>query len=430
MSTISIFWFRRDLRYADNVGLYQALNSGFPVLPIFIFDTEILSKLPKEDPRVSFIYFKLQELKKEFEQKHQSSIGMYLGKPKEIFIQLLSQYKVQKVFTNHDYEPYALNRDAEVKDVLQQHGVSFYSYKDQVIFEKNEIVKKDGKPYLVYTPYMHKWKQSIMEDTLKFYESEKLLHKLVKQPNLANLKLSEIGFIKTTTCFPKQQLSESLINNYAKNRNFPARDSTSMLGLYLRFGTHSIRQLVKKAMANKNEVFWNQLIWREFFMQILWHFPHTVNSAFKPKYDQIAWRNNKEEFKRWCTANTGYALVDAGMQQLNQTGFMHNRVRMLVASFLCKHLLIDWRWGADYFAEKLLDYELASNVGNWQWVAGCGVDAAPYFRIFSPAEHLKKFDPDCLYVKKWIPRYSKNNYPKPIVEHKFARQRYLQIVRL
>ena len=430
MSTnaINIFWFRRDLRLDDNVGFYHALKSGMPVLPIFIFDTEIIEKLPEEDARVAFIYDTLQQMRNELKADHGSDIAMFYGKPEDIFKQLIEKHTLSKVFTNHDYEPYASERDASIKDLLTEHHIGFKTFKDQVIFEKNEIVKSDGNPYVVYTPYMKLWKNTFRSlPNLEIFDTKTLFGNLISDKSLPNLELSDIGFKQSSQKIVPYTVSPTLIQDYEATRNFPAKDSTSKLGPHLRFGTVSIRKMVQKAISEKNEVFWQELIWREFFMQILWHFPHTVTQSFKPKYDRIEWRNNEEEFKLWCEGKTGYPLVDAGMRQLNSTGFMHNRVRMLVGSFLCKHLLIDWRWGEAYFAEKLHDYELASNVGNWQWVAGSGVDASPYFRIFNPTTQITKFDKTLDYINTWVPDLQELTYPRPIVDLKFARERCLRV---
>lgn len=378
---INIFWFRRDLRLDDNLGFYEALKAELPVLPIFIFDTEILDKLPKDDARVTFIYKTLQTIRETLQEEHGSSIAIFKGKPEDIFKQLIKDYEIDSVYTNHDYEPYPTERDKDIKIFLEKHDIQFKTYKDQVIFEKNEVVKKDGKPYLVYTPYMRTWKEKFKTFTLEIFDTNSYLDNLIEDCKLPNLSLSAIGFEKSNQEIAAFEVTPTLIQNYEDTRNFPAKDSTSRLGPHLRFGTVSIRKMVKKAIEEKNEIFWQELIWREFFTQILWHFPHTKDQAFKPKYDRIDWRNNEAEFNKWCEGKTGYPLVDAGMRQLNKTGFMHNRVRMLVGSFLCKHLLIDWRWGEAYFAEKLHDYDMASNIGNWQWVAGTGVDAAPYLSL-------------------------------------------------
>jgi deoxyribodipyrimidine photo-lyase len=424
---VNIFWFRRDLRLDDNVGFYNALKSKNPVLPIFIFDEEILDKLPKNDARLTFIYETLQEMRVTLEEAHDSSIAMLRGKPVAIFQQLIEKYNIQTIFTNRDYEPYATARDAEIQKLLTQNNIEFKTFKDQVIFEKDEVTKKDGLPYVVYTPYMKVWKETFKTCNLDFYYTSSFLKNLIKTKKLPNLSLSDIGFTKSDQKTVHYTVTPTLIQNYEDTRNFPSQDSTSKLGPHLRFGTVSIRKMVAKAISEKNEIFWHELIWREFFTQILWHFPHTSTNSFKAKYDRIEWRNNEEEFKKWCNGETGYPLVDAGMRQLNQIGFMHNRIRMLVGSFLCKHLLIDWRWGEAYFAEKLHDYEMASNVGNWQWVAGSGVDAAPYFRIFNPTTQIKKFDKDLEYIKKWVPDFQEFNYPKEMVDHKEARERCLKV---
>ena len=423
---LNIFWFRRDLRLDDNVGFYEALKSDLPVLPIFIFDTEILDKLPKNDARVTFIYNTLQNMRKKLQDENNSSIAIYKGKPIDVFKQLITDYEINSVFTNHDYEPYANKRDKEVKLFLENKKIIFKTFKDQVIFEKNEIVKSDGNPYVVYTPYMKTWKEKFKSHNLEIYYTNNYLKNLVKNTRLPNLDLIDIGFSKSKQTIAEYTVTPTLIQTYEATRNFPAKDSTSRLGPHLRFGTASIRKMLKKAIAEKNEIFWQELIWREFFMQILWHFPHTVNQSFKSKYDRIEWRNNEAEFNLWCEGKTGYPLVDAGMRQLNKTGFMHNRVRMLVGSFLCKHLLIDWRWGEAYFAEKLHDYEMASNIGNWQWVAGSGVDAAPYFRIFNPTTQIDKFDKNLEYIKKWVPDFQELTYPSQMVDHKMARERCLK----
>ncbi len=422
---INIFWFRRDLRLDDNIGLYEALNSEHSVLPIFIFDSEILDKLPKNDSRVTFIHETLQHMRESLQAEYGSSIAMFHGKPKDIYNQLIENYNIGSVYTNHDYEPYATERDTEIKSFLAEHDIEFKTYKDQVIFEKSEVVKKDGDPYKVYTPYMRTWKEKFKTIDFKIYETTLYFKNLIQDIDLPNLSLADIGFEQSNQPIAPYEISPILIQRYEDTRNFPAKDSTSRLGPHLRFGTVSVRKMVKKAIAETNEVFWQELIWREFFMQILWHFPHTSKSAFKPKYDRIEWRNNENEFKQWCEGKTGYPLVDAGMRQLNETGFMHNRVRMLVGSFLCKHLLIDWRWGEAYFAEKLHDYDMSSNIGNWQWVAGTGVDAAPYFRIFNPTSQIQKFDKGLEYLNKWVPDFQELTYPQPIVDHKMARERCL-----
>lgn len=424
--TVNIFWFRRDLRLDDNKGLQQALKGNLPVLPIFIFDKNILDKLPENDARVSFIHQQLLKIRKNLEENHQSSLGMYYGTPVDVYTRILENFEVESVFTNHDYEPYAERRDNQVYDLFENEYIEFNSYKDQVIFEKSEVVKDDGDPYVVYTPYMKKWKEVFSGHKLEIFETEPYADNYYKTKSLPELSLEEIGFKPSSIKVPDYDLSREMISSYEDTRNFPAVEGTSRIGPHLRFGTLGIRRVYQKALAEKNETFLNELIWREFFMQILWHFPRTKDESFKKKYDRIEWRNNEDEFRKWCEGKTGYPLVDAGMRQLNRTGYMHNRVRMLVGSFLCKHLLIDWRWGEAYFAEKLLDYEMASNVGNWQWVAGSGVDAAPYFRIFNPTTQIKKFDKDQTYIKEWVEEVDTDEYPEPMVDHKEARERCLE----
>ncbi len=426
---VIIFWFRRDLRLDDNVGLYQALQNSTPVLPIFIFDPEILESLPKNDARVTFIHNELEKTSNQLSGNYGSGIAQFHDRPGAVFKYLIEKFNIQAVYTNHDYEPYAKKRDKKVKDVLKEHKIPFNSFKDQVIFEKEEVLKEDGNPYVVYTPYMKRWKSNFNPSIhlVEYDTLPKLDKNLYKNKSLPKLSLKDIGFEASPIEVPDYKVSPNLIQKYEDTRDYPAKDKgTSRLGPHLRFGTISIRKIIKKAIEEKNEVFWNELIWREFFMQILWHYPHTLSNAFRSKYDRIKWRNNETEFEKWKTGQTGYPLVDAGMRELNSTGYMHNRVRMLVASFLCKHLLIDWRWGEAYFAEKLLDYEMASNVGNWQWAAGSGVDAAPYFRIFNPTTQIKKFDKEHKYINKWVPELQDHSYPAPIVDHKHARERCLK----
>lgn len=422
---VSICWFRRDLRTSDNTALYHALKSGLPVLIVFVFDPLILQKLPdKKDKRVNFIYQALANLNKDLSQ-YGSSLLVLHATPVSAFEQLIHDFDVKMVFTNHDYEPYAIDRDGKISDLLASKNIAFKSFKDQVIFEKSEVMKSDGSPYTVFTPYSRVWKQKYLEREPEILHSEKLLSNLYQTPALKFPELSEIGFEETGPIFLAPVPDEQTILNYHDTRNIPSLNGTSQLGVHLRFGTISVRSLVKLA-ERLNEQWLNELIWREFFMMILYHFPHVVNGSFKKKYDQIRWRNNEQEFQLWCKGETGYPIVDAGMRQLNETGWMHNRVRMIVASFLCKHLLIDWRWGEAYFAEKLLDYELASNNGNWQWAAGSGCDAAPYFRIFNPAEQTKKFDPQLVYIKTWIKDFHPG-YLEPIVVHEVARKRALEV---
>lgn len=415
---ITLFWFRRDLRLDDNIGLFHALQSDFPVIPLFIFDEDILDNLPKNDARVNFIYDSLEKINEEL-SAIDSSILIKKGKTTEVWKSLLTEFDIQKVFFNKDYEPYAIKRDQEIDALLQQNNIESLSYKDHVIFEEKEITKSDGLPYTIYTPYKNKWLEKYhLLGTVPEYDTKPYFFNFAKN-QYPFPKLSETGFEKSTIKVLPYNLTQ--IANYKETRDFPALDSTSYLSPHLRFGTVSIRKLVNWA-NRKNQTFLNELIWREFFIQILFSFPKVVDHNFKSAYDGIQWRNNKDDFKRWCSGTTGYPMVDAGMRQLNETGYMHNRVRMVVASFLCKHLLINWQWGEAYFAEKLLDFELASNVGNWQWAAGTGCDAAPYFRVFNPEIQQKKFDEKRIYIRKWIPEFDLG-YNEPMVNHAFARDR-------
>jgi deoxyribodipyrimidine photo-lyase len=424
---ISVFWFRRDLRLEDNAGLYHALKSGNPVLPLFIFDREILDKLEdKDDARVTFIYQTIIDISKEL-TKHGSSLLVLYDKAEQGWEYVLKTYNVAAVYTNHDYEPYAKKRDEAIANKLKQHSITFNTYKDQVIFERGEVVKNDGTPYTVYTPYMRKWYETLKSFYLKAYPTKKYFKNLLKTDALPVPTLKKMGFEESNLPIPGKSYKD-VIEDYSAKRDFPGVSGTSHIGLHLRFGTVSIRELVHTANDFHERTWLNELIWREFYMMILDHFPKTMDHAFRPEYDRIQWVNNEEQFNAWCSGETGFPLVDAGMRELNATGYMHNRVRMVVASFLSKDLLIDWRWGERYFARKLLDYEMASNVGGWQWAAGSGTDAAPYFRIFNPDSQLKKFDPDFIYIKKWVPEYADfSKYPKPIIDHAFARDRCLKV---
>ncbi len=422
---MTIFWFRRDLRLEDNTAFYHALNESELVLPIFIFDKNILEHLTKDDARITFIHKELVKINEKLKIVNKS-LSVFYGTPFEVFNELIKNENIDKIYTNRDYEPYARKRDFELNELFKNNHIEFKTCKDQVIFEKNEVVKDDGSPYVVYTPFSKKWKDKLAQTEIIHYPSEELLHKITNH-QYPFLSLKEIGFEKSMIALPDYDISDKIVANYESTRNFPAIKGTSLVGIHLRFGTISIRKLVDYVQKFLNETYLKELIWREFFMQILWNFPHTLNKSFKPDYDKILWENDEEKFKLWCEGKTGYPFVDAGMRELNQSGHMHNRVRMIVASFLCKHLLIDWRWGESYFASKLLDYEMASNVGNWQWAAGSGVDAAPYFRIFNPTEQIKKFDSDLKYIKKWIPEYGTSNYPNPIVDHKEAREKCLLV---
>ncbi|WP_257656324.1 cryptochrome/photolyase family protein [Parapedobacter lycopersici] len=423
-SNVSVFWFRRDLRLEDNVGLYQALSSGIPILPIFIFDPTILNKLEnKKDRRVDYIHQAISTINTEL-RVFTARLNTFNGNPLDVFKMLSEKYAVQGVFCNRDYEPQAIKRDTEICQFFNERSVPFKAFKDQVIFDKNDVLKNDGTSYTVYTPYSKKWKELLTAKDYKLHNPD--YANFFRQEFAEIHSLSEIGFEKTDFTFEKPELDASTIDEYDKFRDYPAIQRTTQLSVALRFGTISIRKCVAFAL-NHNQTWLNELIWREFFMQILYHFPKVVKQSFKAKYDTIKWRNNEREYEKWCEGKTGYPIVDAGMRQLNQTGFMHNRVRMIVASFLCKHLLIDWRWGEVYFAQKLNDYDLSANNGNWQWAAGSGCDAAPYFRVFNPALQTEKFDKKLEYIKKWLPEFGTDAYPEQMLEHSFARERALKV---
>ncbi len=424
---VNISWFRRDLRLHENAALYHALKDGNPVIPIFIFDKNILDLLDdKADRRVEFIHAALEEMQQQL-LKIGSTLEVYYGTPMEVFKSLVAKYNVEKVFTNHDYEPYALEREQIIQSYLESENVSLTTYKDQVLLEKDEVLKDDGKPYTVFTPYSRKWKAILTDFHLKPFPTEKYFSNFYKQQAKGIPDLSSMGFKVVDKPFPSKLLNEELVIKYADQRNFPAIAGTSKLGVHLRFGTISIRELALKSRG-LSETYLNELIWRDFYHMILWHFPHIGHyKAFKPQYDAIEWRKDEGGFERWCKGETGYPIVDAGMRELNETGFMHNRVRMIVASFLTKHLLIDWRLGEAYFAQKLLDFDLPANNGGWQWAAGSGCDAAPYFRIFNPYLQTQKFDPKFEYIKKWVPEFQEFTYPKPMVVHEEARKRCLKV---
>ena len=437
---VSIFWFRRDLRLDDNAGLYHALKGGNPVLPLFIFDRNILDDLPeRKDARVEFIHQTVADVKGRLEDLG-STMLVYFGTPQEVWLQILKKYNVGAVFTNRDYEPYAQERDAGVRNLLSEKAIPFHTFKDHVIFEKDEVLKADGTPYTVFTPYSRKWLEKMQSRQFRVkneqskteappfylasYPNETWSSGFFKTAPAGLLSLNDMGFEPSGLAFPPASVTRGLIKNYDQTRNFPAQAGTSRLGLHFRFGTVSIREKARHALS-LNATYLNELIWRDFYSQILTHFPHVVSQPFQQKYERVEWRNAPDEFAKWCAGKTGYPIVDAGMRELSATGFMHNRVRMITASFLTKHLLLDWRLGEAWFAQKLLDYDLASNNGGWQWAAGCGTDAAPYFRIFNPTEQTKKFDPEFKYIRRWVPEFGTPAYPKPMVEHTFARERCL-----
>ena len=439
---VVIFWFRRDLRLEDNRGLSRALKwaeeHGCECLPLFIFDSQILSKLEdRDDARVGFIHAAITQMQGDLRNRG-SEILCLEGAPLEVWGELLqgdkgggsakvlAGRKIRAVFCNGDYEPYARKRDERVRELCGRTAVEFYQFKDQVIFEKGEVAKDDLKPYTVYTPYSKKWLARLSDSDLKPENCSRSSSAFWRSPQLLMLPtLKDLGFQPSKVALPSLKVETAILTKYAENRNTPSMRGTSRLGLHLRFGTVSIRKLVAKAQELRAETWLKELIWREFFMQILWHFPHVTEHSFRPEFDRIHWRHDEVSFKAWCEGKTGVPIVDAGMRELNATGFMHNRVRMIVGSYLTKHLLIDWRWGEAYFARKLLDFDLAANNGNWQWVAGTGCDAAPYFRIFNPTLQAEKFDPKNEYIETWVPEYKSSEYPAPIVDHKMARERAL-----
>ena len=433
---ISIHWFRRDLRLDDNAGFYRALRSDHPVLPLFIFDKNILDKLPTRDARVEFLQRTVEALQRDLRGQRGDLIVRY-GKPEQIWRELLEEYHIGAVYTNHDYETYAKQRDGRIEDLLAERDIPFRTYKDHVIFEKSEVTKNDGDPYVVFTPYKNKWLEKLTsrspvgrktnEETDTYY--------LQPYPNRAYFKnlyetseplpmpsLADLGFEPTNTYIPPRRVADELLQTYDETRDYPAIEGTSRLGIHLRHGTVSIRAKARRARA-LNDTFLVELVWRDFYSQILDHFPHVETKPFRAKYEAIPWRDDEADFQRWCDGTTGYPIVDAGMRELNETGYMHNRVRMITASFLTKHLLLNWQWGESYFAEKLLDYELASNNGGWQWAAGSGTDAQPYFRVFNPESQMKKFDKQQVYIRRWVPEFGTDAYPAPMVEHKMARER-------
>jgi deoxyribodipyrimidine photo-lyase len=423
--SISIFWFRRDLRLDDNKGLYYALKENTNVLPLFIFDTNILNKLPENDARVEFIHINLANIHRKL-RKSGKSLLVKKGKPIDIFRELITQFEIKAIYCNADHEPYGINRDSQLAILFQENGIQFHSYLDHLLFNKNETLKGDQTPYNVFTPFSKKCLEILNKGHFQEFNSYGLIKNVMESPTKKFPALSEIGFKASGIEFPASNVDLSIITTYHQTRDYPSRNGTSRLGIHLRFGTISVRKLASLAFEH-NSTYFNELLWREFYAMILWHYPHVTEKAFKPQYDRIPWRNNEKEFELWKEGKTGYPIVDAGMRELAKSGYMHNRVRMITASFLTKHLLIDWRWGENWFAEKLLDYELSSNNGGWQWSAGSGCDAAPYFRIFNPTEQQKKFDPRGIYILRWVPEYNSLEYSQAIVDHKFARERCLKV---
>ncbi|WP_423737436.1 cryptochrome/photolyase family protein [Chitinophaga caseinilytica] len=423
---IVICWLRRDLRLHDQAALYHALRSGCPVVPVFVFDTDILDDLEdRADRRLQFIHDALAGLQQQL-LKMGSTLHVYHGTPAAAFRHFTEVYDVAGVVANHDYEPYARGRDEAIGAFLRERNIPFKTFKDQVIFEKGEVLKDNGEPYTVFTPYSRKWLAAMEPFFVKSYPTEKYFGNFHLQDERPIPSLGDIGFVPTRRDFPAPDPEDAIIKHYDQTRDYPAVAGTSRLSVHLRFGTVSIRELVRRA-TKLNDTFLKELIWREFYQMILWHFPDVVHASFKKEYDNIAWRNNEREFRAWCEGQTGYPIVDAGMRELNETGYMHNRVRMVTASFLTKHLLIDWRWGEAYFAKKLLDYDLAANNGGWQWAAGSGCDAAPYFRVFNPTLQAQKFDKEGKYIRKWVPEIDGLTYVQPVVNHEMARKRALEV---
>jgi deoxyribodipyrimidine photo-lyase len=425
---VVIFWFRRDLRLIDNRGLYRALSSGYRVLPIFIFDSQILEKLEKDDARITFICRALETLAGKLKSSG-SSLLTFHGSSEHFFSELPLQFNIKAVYANLDYERYAVERDRKVGNILKSKGIPFHLFPDQLIMEPGMVLKQDGEPYTVYTPFSRRWLSLFDTGLIKEEPSQELSGNFVQNENHKNeISPESAGFIRSKKIVKPADISHDTIRLYESTRNFPAVEGTSHLGPHLRFGTIGIREVMRNT-SDISHAFTSELIWREFFMHILHFFPHVEDGSFRKKYDNIEWINNEEHFERWREGLTGYSIVDAGMRELSATGYMHNRVRMIAASFLVKHLLCDWRWGEAWFSSLLLDFELSSNNGNWQWAAGTGCDASPWFRIFSPDAQQKKFDTDEQYIRKWVPEYGTSDYAAPIVNHSEARERALMVYR-
>ena len=435
---MNVFWHRRDLRLSDNAGLYHALKAGGPVLPIFIFDRDILDNLPsREDARVEFIHRAVTELAERY-RAYGSDLRVFHGYPTEVWRHIRDTLQPEAVYTNRDYEPYARRRDAAVADILAEHDIPFHDFKDHVVFESDEVQKKAGGPYTVYTPYMRTWLRVLDSRTesaagktqsfyLKAYPTERYAGNLHQDAPSPLVSLSDLGFLPTDIDIPSPRDERELLSRYGDTRDYPAVQGTTRWGPHLRHGTVSVRERARRARETSDTLL-GELIWRDFYSNILQSFPHVVEGSYRKEYDRIPWINDEEQFRLWCEGRTGVPIVDAGMRELNATGFMHNRVRMIVASYLTKHLLIDWRLGEAYFAGKLLCYELASNNGGWQWAAGGGVDAQPYFRIFNVDSQQRKFDKEYRYVKRWVPEFGTESYPQePIVPHKFGGDRALRV---
>lgn len=471
----ALFWFRRDLRDHDNAGLYHALKDAAQVWCVFIFDTEILDALPtRRDRRVEFIHASLVELDASLRERGGGLIVRH-ARAREAIPALAQELKVDAVYTNHDYEPAAIARDAEVEDALKTQGMAFRTFKDTVIFEKDEVLTQAGGTFSVFTPYKNAWLKKLESRGDFYWRAYPVAQyaKALARPPAGDIpSLSAMGFesanIRDIGITPGMRGGAALIKDFAKRiadykaaRDYPAVKGVSYLSVHNRFGTVSIRELVTHARlaqfgkdgGGDGAATWlSELVWRDFYFQILWHHPHVERRAFKPDYDAIRWPNDRDLFAAWCEARTGYPIVDAAMRQINQTGYMHNRLRMIVASFLTKDLHIDWRWGEKYFADHLIDFDLAANNGGWQWAASSGCDAQPYFRIFNPVTQSERFDPQGKFIRKYLPELAKlpdkyihapwtappleqqaagcvigRDYPVPVVDHAAARETTLEM---
>ena len=462
----ALVWFRRDLRLADNAALHHALAAARQVHCAFVFDREILDVLPDPaDRRVEFIWDSAAELKAALE-RHGGTLTVRHARVGEAIPALARELGVTAVFANHDYEPQAIARDAAVGRALAQHGIALHTFKDQVVFEKDEVLTADGRPYSVFTPYRNAWLKKLTPFHLEAYPVEKRLDCLAQVPAAPLPALEAMGFRRTSLrelgivpgmTGAAQAFADfrKRMRYYKERRDYPAQKGPSYLSVHLRFGTISIRELARAAHAAAGEgaqTWLNELVWRDFYHQILWHYPHVVAGAFRHEYDALRFPNDEGLWRAWCEARTGYPLVDAAMRQLNQTGYMHNRLRMVVASFLVKDLLVDWRRGERYFAEKLNDFDLAANNGGWQWAASTGCDAQPYFRIFNPVSQSLKFDPEGRFIRKYVPELAGfdddaihepwtlstdaqrtagvvigKDYPAPVVDHAAARKKALDL---
>lgn len=462
----ALMWFRRDLRLHDNTAFSRALTDCDRVYCTFIFDREILDKIEnRNDRRVTFIHQCIHDMQKKLKKKGASIIVRIANAREEIPI-LARELKVDRVYANHDYEPCRIERDIAVRKALAGDGRELLTFKDHIVFEKNEIVNQSGLPFKVYTPYNKAWRAELRDEHISEMPCKRHFKKLAGPPSGVNShawSFDDIGFAESRNLWKggtreaRTMFDEFLtrIAEYRENRNFPTTQGVSRLSVHLRFGTVSIRELIREAMQIDGvgaKTWIDELIWREFYNMILHHFPHSQSRAFQSIYDDLPWRRDKRQFAAWCEGRTGYPIVDAAMRELNTTGYMHNRARMIVASFLTKDLFIDWRWGERYFARQLLDYDLSQNLGGWQWSASIGTDAQPYFRVFNPILQSKRFDPEGDYIRKFIPELSKyptseihapwelpslsqaqcgcmigKDYPEPIVQHDEARKEVVSI---